>query len=88
MKIAGRAWTIKRVRHLFRDKGYYGLCDYSTRTILIDSSQSKELQDVTLLHELLHALWGYRLDGVVGDRTEERIVEGLDSDLHDLLTQL
>lgn len=52
--IAGRIW-----RWAYRPmRAYWGLCDYSTRTITIDSSSKhagKLLLD-TEIHEALHAL--------------------------------
>lgn len=89
--IRGHTWTVRCVPNLFRDKKAYGLCfgDKEDRIILIDSSQTQEDQESTLIHELLHALFSYNdLKGLVGEKVEEQIVGGLERGLYELLKQI
>lgn len=64
------------------------MCFSDEKLILIDSSQPRKFQEITLVHEVLHALWSYYLKGEVSDDVEERIVEGLDEGVHELLKQI
>lgn len=53
------------------------------RAIYIDAGQNRADQDVTLLHELMHA--ALTQDSSLSERTEEMAVEALDSPLLSIL---
>lgn len=59
-----------------------GRCDYHTQTILIKKGLNPQDVCVTLIHEIIHALFP---PDVVSQTTEEIIVESLDSTLKDAL---
>lgn len=82
IKIKGRIWTIKLVKNLQKKKGILGLCDEEDHVILIDAGQSPKERAVTLLHEVLHALWP---NSKMCANTEEFIIESVDSPLLDVL---
>jgi hypothetical protein len=63
VEIAGSRWRIQRARL----RNAYGLCDYASRTIKLDSRLAgSELLD-TLIHELIHARWP--------DLSEDAVIE-------------
>lgn len=82
MKIQGRTWRIRLRKGLERRTGDIGHCIRYSRTIDIDADLSQAEQEETLLHEILHAIFP---DDIVGDRTEEKIVEALDGHLYAIL---
>lgn len=55
--INGELWTLKFGRPAKICKGAkLGLCDPSTRTIIINPKQSKDEMLCTFIHELIHAI--------------------------------
>jgi Zn-dependent peptidase ImmA (M78 family) len=81
--IGGKRWSVKYVPDLAEKQGAVGLCERHRRTITLDASLTRGEQELTLVHELLHAVWPA---GVVGDRTEERLIEKLEEAIHGLMT--
>lgn len=52
--VLGLQWRIETVAQLHD----FGDCDCNQRLIRIRSGQDREQQAETLIHELLHAIWG------------------------------
>ena len=75
--IKGSNWKVRRRKHLDLDgQECYGLCDYSERTIWVQSGLDKELETLVFIHELIHASvheLHLDLDGV----TDEILADGL-----------
>jgi Zn-dependent peptidase ImmA (M78 family) len=61
VKINNAIYTIQEIpdiRKIYSDgknKDFYGLCDYTKRTITIKGNIAKDLKRATLAHELAHA---------------------------------
>jgi Zn-dependent peptidase ImmA (M78 family) len=61
VKINNAIYTIQEIhdiRKIYTDgknKDFYGLCDYTKRTITIKKDLAKDLKRDTLVHELTHA---------------------------------
>jgi Zn-dependent peptidase ImmA (M78 family) len=63
-------------------RGVLGLCDDETRTITLDAREPRVQRELTLVHEVLHALFP---SGIVDGETEERIVRGMEAPTRALL---
>ncbi len=90
IKIGRHVWKIKRVARLTSRSGCYGICDYDNRTIELDASLGDYWQDVTLTHEILHAVLHEAVRGrrKISRRKEEVLWEALDGPLYGALRQL
>ena len=96
--IAGQEWRIylekeapPRLvgrRHKLLAEGTQGFTEYATREIVLAHGLSQEQTEITLLHELLHAIYHASGDRNLGAELEERIVEALDTHLHEVVIQL
>lgn len=53
-----------------RIHGNYGLCDAEERLITLDTTQTKEQAEDTLVHEIIHAVLG--ISGIAEILTEEQ----------------
>lgn len=58
LNIVGKTFAVKRVKDLKNDEGElcYGLCDSSKQMISIDPQYPAQMQDSTLLHEVIEAI--------------------------------
>lgn len=62
IQIGGLTWKIKFIQDLhFEDDAekyeIYGFCHYKDRTIEINTNYDEERQELTLIHELRHAVY-------------------------------
>jgi hypothetical protein len=64
-----------------RREGCVAFCNLADRRITIATTQSREEQEISFIHELLHSIWP---PGVVGDKTEERLISKLEEPLRAL----
>lgn len=87
LMLAGKRWRVRIVRDLVNDDGedVEGLCFKERRVIMIDADQTPVERASTLVHEVIHALFP---EGVVGYRTEERIVAALEAPILAALPEL
>ena len=63
-------------------RGVLGLCDDESHVITLDAAQGRRSLELTLCHEVLHAMVP---PGVVPGEVEERIVRGMEAPLRSLL---
>lgn len=81
MVIDGQVWRIYLQKGLSKEANCLGLCIFNDREIFIDADQSLREQRITLIHEVLHAIWPRHLPR----KTEELLIEELDGMLYDLI---
>jgi hypothetical protein len=79
-----RRWRVKQVKGLARRTGAVGLCDSDIRLIRIDAGISQKDKEITLLHEVLHAIFPYNL---IGNEKEEKILTWIDTRLHAVIVK-
>ena len=79
IKIGHRTYILEEVDHLIDDEDAHGACATNRGVIQIDSNLHPDIRGVTLLHEVMHAVWDY-----IGlpDENEERIIGALDDALY------
>jgi hypothetical protein len=82
LRINGKIWRVKKSSTLLKREGNLGMCVPSDRYISISTKQTQAEREETLLHEILHSIFP---DNLVGDATEEKIVESLSVSLYDVL---
>jgi hypothetical protein len=82
VRLRGRSWRVRTSRTLWRDERAVGLCRKEEREILISASLTRREREVTLCHEILHALWP---EGVCSAEDEERIIARLEEPFRALL---
>lgn len=84
IRIRGKTWRVrytgKRAPKRRTMRGVLGESNAATRTIWLDGTIPRREQEVTLVHEVLHALVGE--DSLPG---EEAVIERLEGPLHALL---
>lgn len=79
MLIKGEDWkVVKKAELEFEGEEVDGLCDYTTKTIFIDSSLRGREKEETLLHEICHAIF-HESHIEMDIRLEEVIVGNLGS---------
>lgn len=62
---------------------HHGMIEFDESEISLDSARCLATQQITLLHEVLHAImYESGVDGICGDKTEELIVRALSFQLH------
>ena len=96
--IAGKVWRIyheheapKRLRKgesPMYQNGTYGITHFSTKEIVLATGLSQEQQGVTLIHELLHAIYDASGSQDLGESLEERVIEAIDEHLYAVVLQL
>jgi len=96
--IAGKKWRIYHEREapkrLIRkispmyQSGTLGLTEFSSREIVLADGLTPEQEGVTLIHELLHAIYHVSNDENLGAELEERVIEALDEHLYSVVLQL
>lgn len=95
--LAGKQWRIIRERDMPKRlskhrgmyaQGLYGLTLFDTREILLADGLTHEQEGVTLVHELLHAVFHASGDETLGASGEERVIESIDEHLYSLILQL
>lgn len=74
LKIRRSTWRIVIDDKIENTHNAVGLCIYSTKRIVLSPDQSRNELEDTFLHEILHACFP---NGIVADRTEEKIVRRL-----------
>lgn len=82
LTIKGKRWRVKVTRGLWKRERAIGLCEYEDREILLASTLDTYQRELTLIHEVLHALWPA---GIVSSEDEERVIRGLERPLRDVL---
>lgn len=55
-KVSGVRYTVKAVKGLMANENIYGRCHKSSKQIFVDSELKGEALQLTLIHELTHAL--------------------------------
>jgi Zn-dependent peptidase ImmA (M78 family) len=84
LTIRGKTWTVKLRKGLQKRAHAVGLCEQHKKLISIDTGISRRDQELTLIHEILHAIWP---TNIVGDRTEEKLIGQLEERLYEVLTK-
>lgn len=75
--IENHLWRVKKRRNLkYNNTKCYGLCDYETRTLFIDSSLNGFLLKEALVHEITHALM-HELKLRISYNTDEKICDSV-----------
>jgi hypothetical protein len=82
LRIDGKIWRVRKSSTLLKREGNLGMCVPSDRYISISTEQTRLESEETFLHEILHSVFPNNL---VGDATEEKIVESLSVALYDVL---
>lgn len=85
-KIAGMTWTVKYDTAVTHDEGNFGSTHYASQTIYLDPTISKQKQEQTFLHELMHVVfWHFGLTRLFDDKQEEIIVNAASNGLYHVL---
>ncbi len=90
LKVGGLFYTVQSVPARDTAKGYnsLGLTNHNTLEILIDNSLSKEKQELTFLHEILHTCFDHSGMNVDYEpEEEEKIVNRLSNALYMVLSE-
>lgn len=82
LQIGKHKWTVLRLKGYEKRYKKLGVCRYHSKEIIIDADQPREQQEITFVHEILHAIWPINL---VSPKTEENLVEELDVPLYEVL---
>jgi hypothetical protein len=98
VEIAGRVWRVyreldapKRLRNknpIMYHNGTMGVSHFGSREIVLAHGMTQEETCVTLVHELLHAIYDASGDRNLGQELEERVIEAIDSHLCSVILQL
>ncbi len=79
--LGGLTWKVRFVKRL---PGKYGDCDLAKQVITIKSTISKELQEQTFCHELVHAILFAR--GILQENHDEQETDAFATFLHQFFT--
>lgn len=75
-----------RIRVIQKDIDEHGLCDRESKTIIINETDSLDVQLSTLFHEMLHMVLYLTGSGnLLTDKEEETIVSSIENGLWPLL---
>ena len=96
LTVLGERWSVKCIRNLtYDDTSCWGLTDFDTRVISIESSQSDAAKWQVLFHELIHVVLGTTAtngliigEGAVRQDNEEIIVRALEYSLWPVIKNL
>lgn len=78
LKIGAQNWVIDFVDEDCIEHGDYGNCSFDERVILIRHSLPFDVKREVILHEILHAAWGFAgLDENISEEIEESIINRL-----------
>ena len=88
LRIGGIRWRVKFDDNLNEVNNANGICDRKNCIIFIDSSLSRQQAEVTLLHEILHAIcWQSGILEQIDCDAEEKVVNALAYPLHQVLLE-
>lgn len=95
--IRGETWRVYRSdkaparlksRGMLAREHTLGITHFDTREIVIASGLGEEEACITLVHEILHAVYHASGDENLGPELEERIVEAIDTPLYEAIKAL
>ena len=87
IQIAGMVWKIKTSKAVTDSTDCWGITSLSNQTIFIDPCATVQQFNVTLIHEVLHAIWASMcMNKSNAPLTEEYVVSLLAQGLYQVLT--
>jgi hypothetical protein len=82
LRIAGKIWRVRFRDDLQKTEKVVGQCLYAPRIIEIDSTLPRSEQEMTFVHELLHAIFPRT---ACSSRLEEKVVFAMEEKLYKLV---
>lgn len=88
LKIIGFDWKIKEDRNVAHEGAIHGSTHSYSQTIFLDPDNTKQKQEQTFLHEVIHAIWWQTALGkrFPESKMEEEIISALSQGLYQVLT--
>lgn len=87
LKIAGLVWNVKKSLDVTHEGSCYGSTHHSYQNIFLDPTTTKQKNEQTFIHEILHAVWSaYGLkEFKAAKEFEEQILDSLSNGLYQVL---
>lgn len=88
MNIVGLEWQVDFDAQFCADRSVHGATSSDSQTIKLQPQCSRQLQEQTFIHELLHAVWwSMGLKEHFKDDDEEKVVNSLANGLYQALNE-
>lgn len=85
LRILGIVYTVKEVSQINDDEAMVGLCRFQSAEILIKSGISEQDKNITLLHEIMHAILAQL--GFDEENDDEKLIKSLSTALYLVLSE-
>ncbi len=85
LRILGITYTVKEVSQINDDETLVGICRYQSAEILIKSGISEQDKNITLLHEIMHAILAQL--GFDEENDDEKLIKSLSTALYLVLSE-
>lgn len=59
LKVGGKIYTVEKTEELTIGDRYMGECIYTTLSIRIVPCKAKQMEEITFLHEMIHAIFNH-----------------------------
>lgn len=83
VKIGGYIYTVEFVDVVSKEKNLMGEIDYNNQVIRIDKSYSRQTQEATFIHELIHGILNFLGEHEVQEN--ERMIDGIANTIYQII---